>query len=653
MKYLRQLSRQPLKTVTGILLVAIAVAALCVCVGQSIAAEETQQKLNESFLSMALPSVDYTKEADDWVLRYAEEHPEIIKGISSPGLISGYASSVLPLNHTDYYYLHGALTNNYTWLPAQSMQYPSAMFEITLTEIGEITTTETGVSLDITGTVENTVGLEAGYPNYHGFKIISKLCVPSMEVVDELDLVIGERYLIYGTDLYDQDCWLRRIMVSKQPGFPYIEAFDMEKLTIKDPQSNKFLIIQGFDPMDHPAARYEVDGSVYDLVGWELGYVRLLQITLEDQSVLLGEELHDLYREPTIVHLEGSVEDFLSSEEGVLWAEALRNIDINSHAFPVIGITDLMDIADFAQGKADIGAGRGFSDEELKNGDKVCLISQSLAERNGLNVGDAISFQFYENDPDVPYQINISEGNGCLHPVACFFFENTMELETEEVYTIVGLYSQDSVWENADYNLHTFIPNTVFVPESSVKAQMEYSYGAFFRTIHLHNGTIEDFQNAAAEAGFSGMFYYNDNGYSKIEPAFRSYQENAERALVIGVSVYVVVMALFIFLFPCQQKRTLATMESLGTTRSRQIRYVFVITMIILLVGTILGTVAGLLMWQSVSDALVQRDASLLDMDMNFTGILAISGIQTILYAAVIICTALIMTGNRNLMKTK
>lgn len=182
---------------------------------------------------------------------------------------------------------------------------------------------------------------------------------------------------------------------------------------------------------------------------------------------------------------------------------------------------------------------------------------------------------------------------------------------------------------------------------------MEYSHGAFFRTIHLHNGTIEAFQNAAAEAGFSGMFYYNDNGYSKIEPAFRSYQENADRALMIGISVYIAVMALFVFLFPYQQKRALATMESLGTTRSRQIRYVFIITMGILLLGTILGTVAGLLMWQSVSNALTQGDASLLDMGMNFAGILAISSIQMVLCAAVVICTALIMTGKRNLMKTK
>ena len=655
MKYLRQLSRQPLKTITGILLVAIAVAALCVCMGQSIAAEETQRDLNASFLSVALPSADYTKEADAWAFRYAEEHPEIVKNISSPGLISGYAPSLSPLNHTDYYYLHGALTNNYTWLPAQSMQYPSAMFEISLTEIGEITSTETGVILEITGTVEKVIGLEEGYPDYHGFRIIIKLCVPSEEKIDALGLTIGERYLIYDTRLYDDDCWLRRIMVSKQPGFPYVKAFDMEKLTMIDPQSNKSMLIPGFDPMSLPAAIYEADrSSSYQLVGWELERVRLLRMArLEDQSILQGTEFHDLYREPTIVHLEGTAEDFLTSQEGALWAEALRNININSHAFPVIGISDLMDAADFAQGKADIVAGRGFSDEELENGAKVCLISQSLAERNGLNVGDAISFQFYENDPDVPYQINISEGNGCLHPVACYFFENTMELESEEVYTIVGLYRQDSEWEDADYNLHTFIPNTVFVPESAVKAQMEYSYGAFFRTIHLHNGTIEDFQNAAAEAGFSGMFCYNDNGYSEIEPAFRSYQENADRALVIGVSVYVVVMALFIFLFPCQQKRTLAIMESLGTTRSRQIRYVFMITMAIILMGSILGTVAGLLMWQRVSNALTQGDASLLGMDMNYAGILAISGIQTVLCAAIVTCTALIMTGKRNLMKSR
>ena len=464
MKYLRQLSRQPLKTATGILLVAIAVAALCVCVGQSIAAEETQQQLNASFLSVALPSADYTKEADAWAFCYAEEHPEIVKDISSPGLISAYAPSLAPLNHTNYpNYMYGSLTNNFRWLPNNlTTQYTSAMFEITLTEISEITTTETGVSVDIAGTVEKVIGLEEGYPDYHGFRIVSKLCVPSVEAVDALDLVIGERYLIYGTDLYDQDCWLRRILVTDWYVPQYIRAFDIEKITLLD-----------FNQVY--AAKYESDDLKFYLTEWQLDFVQLLRmIRLEDQSILQGKEFHDLYREPTIVHLEGSAEDFLASEEGVLWAEALRNIDINSHAFPVIGINDLMDVADFAQGKADIVEGRSFSDEELESGTKVCLISQSLAEHNGLSVGDTISFQLYENDPDVPYQINISEGNGCLNPVACYFFENTMELELSEEYTIVGIYRQDSEWVDADYNLHTFTPNTFFVPESSIKVQIVY-----------------------------------------------------------------------------------------------------------------------------------------------------------------------------------
>ena len=654
MKIIRQLLRQPLKTVTGILLVTLAVAALCVCVGQGIAAEETQKNLNESYLSVALPSVNYTAEADEWAKSYALEHPEVVKGISAPGLISGYTADMVPLNYINYTKPTTILTDNYRWeSDYYGYPYNAAMFEITLQEIGERRNNDNSVSVSITGSVDRVVGIAEGYPDYQGFQISSTLNLPSGEALDALDLTVGERYLIYGTDLSDSDWWLRWALAESYHWNYYIDSFDLEKLTMLEEKNYTVDTVLEISSEYLNAAKYETDGYTYYLTGWQLEYVHLIQQILEDQSATAGEAVHELYREPTIVRLDGTAEEFLASEEGWLWAEALRNIQINSQSFPVIGIQDLTDAADFAQGKADIGQGRAFLEEELESGAKVCLISESLAQHNGLSVGDTISFSFYENDPDVPSQVNISEGNGCLNPGACYFFENTMALEPEETYTVVGFYRQDTEWEDINYNLHTFTPNTVFVPEGSVEVQMEYSYGAFFRTIHLHNGTIEEFQTAAAEAGYADMFYYNDNGFAKIEPAFRIFEENAGKALAVGLGVYAVVMLLFLFLYPCQQGTVLSTMESLGTVRSRQIFHVINSTMTIFAAGTVLGTGAGLLLWDRVKRMLMQGEGSVPEIGMNIPTMLGVSGVQALVCLLAVALIALAMTHRRNLMKKK
>lgn len=49
MRIFRQLYRQAMKTLMGIVTVALAVAVLCVSVGQTIAAHRTEQKLNSTF----------------------------------------------------------------------------------------------------------------------------------------------------------------------------------------------------------------------------------------------------------------------------------------------------------------------------------------------------------------------------------------------------------------------------------------------------------------------------------------------------------------------------------------------------------------------------------------------------------------------------
>ena len=59
MKSIRQLFRQPLKTASGILLVALAVAILVTCVGQYTATSLTRAELDDNYDTVALLSDEY------------------------------------------------------------------------------------------------------------------------------------------------------------------------------------------------------------------------------------------------------------------------------------------------------------------------------------------------------------------------------------------------------------------------------------------------------------------------------------------------------------------------------------------------------------------------------------------------------------------
>lgn len=80
------------------------------------------------------------------------------------------------------------------------------------------------------------------------------------------------------------------------------------------------------------------------------------------------QEYHEKYPFLTIAPLTGTVEEFLCSDEGALWQAAIEEMEVNNHAFAVIGVESMLDISDIAMGKIQVTEGHGFTEEELKKG---------------------------------------------------------------------------------------------------------------------------------------------------------------------------------------------------------------------------------------------------------------------------------------------
>ncbi len=254
MKFLRHLFRQPLKTFTGIILVTLAVAILCVSVGQAFAVRMTERNLFHQFTTVAMFKGMYTVSDDlrSWLQTTAEEHPDVVKMIAEQGFLPANIPELTPLNYTDpedgKFYDTG-ITGAGTVRPwPHGRPYSCAMFVITLDSVGgvveknrsyymceELTLddfatydefmkwrTETyepqrkqitqACTVQLTGTITEVISLEENFADPTGRTITLTFSAPDARDKDLkalFKLKKGGQYIVYGMDYRDKDWELR------------------------------------------------------------------------------------------------------------------------------------------------------------------------------------------------------------------------------------------------------------------------------------------------------------------------------------------------------------------------------------------------------------------------------------------------------------
>lgn len=450
--------------------------------------------------------------------------------------------------------------------------------------------------VNIRGTVLDVVGLNDGFQDPVGMNITLTLMVSDEQAFENLDLQMGQRYLVYGMDYVDKD-WLA------QQGDVFAEYKNTVTLTVRNLQQ-----LQG-----------------------------------------LPEE----YAVPTIAPLTGTSEEFLNSEQGKLWQQALENIAVNNQSFPILGVDDLSYVAEFALGTTRIVQGRDFTAEEQNKGANVCVLSESLATANGIDVGDTITLQYYDLDENSPYQSMLSSGRGVVNPSARFYTATTPLANEGQSYTVVGLYRSQNEWADPATNVYAFTPNTVFVPKASVGVTMDYSNQGLFRSYVLYNGQLETFQQLAAEAGYSDLFRCDDHGYAAVASALHDYTEVAQRTLTIGLSLSTLIAVLFFLLFPLQQQKNLNTMASMGATVGERMVYILKYSLWLVLPGSALGALFGTLLWMQKMKIFTAQYGADFSISLNMA-VLGICTLAMLLFMVLMsILLAFLRMCRQNLMNRK
>ena len=707
MKTLRQLCRQPLKTLIGILLMTLAAAIVCLCVGQAVAARSTKETLNQRFSTVAIPIVreeisgnviykSYFMEDEflGWLEKIAEENPDIVKQVARHGLLSAYIPEMTPMNATQEKY-----SSSLNFVP-----YSCAMLVITLDEVCEPTqvtnsmpvenrtaedfetwfdyytwytdpetereTVIEGYSVKISGTVTEVVSLADGYRDPVGRVARLTFTARTLEEVEALNLVPGEQYIVYGMDYMDE--YWKLIGTLNQNG-----KYDHLDLEIYNPEKFRYL---NEKELERYAAYAQLDPkrdymkdwiAVYDgihlnkeevlqlnaisltlnmpvpLTKYE--YIRdeetgrivetrpKIEVTCTDWNgesfIYSFEEYTQRYTIPTIAKLDGTVVDFLYSEAGTAWKTALEQSAINNRAFAVIGVDRMDYLADFSLHRSQIVEGRDFTEEEQNGGSCVCIIHQTLAEANGLEVGDTITLNLYNTDFSLPYQTP-----GKLKPTASFYFTTTPFTETAE-YTIVGLWQGQAIWNYKD-NAYAFTPNTVFVPKASVETTMHTCNSVLFTTAVPHNGKITEFHDLTMKSGYAGRFRYNDQDYGTIAANFHNYESLAKQMLTIGLVIYTVLLLLFLLLYPGAQKGSAKTMQSMGAGFFRRFGHTLVSAMGIVIPASVLGGWIGTQLWDGLVTQLQATAESAVTLQIEPGVLTQISAAQMILAMLLTVCVS-------------
>ena len=655
--------RRPIVSALGILLVVSMTAFLSVGIGQAYAANNTLATIEDKFTTVALMTEKFrnqsnvtlqfgdktqtqvTRQFPEKVVKFLEalpeKYPELVKEVASPGLASAYIPSLTVDFFADHSYEESVAKKNPTgaWSRPHGTPYCCAIFEIVLTEIGEPFAEENFIEIfddqtyavyeteyrsQLKGNITSVIALHEGFDDPTGRELQVNLHVESFEAFDALGLKLGEKYLVYSYYYIDR-VW--------KYGNDYVGCLVGDEIIYDD---NVYYVSR--------------DGTVTPANITEKTYIGENGETV----TCTPEEYVERYSLPSIVHVPDGAEAFLASDEGAKWREQIDIIEINEHAFPVIGVQKLGYITDFAREDARIVEGRDFTAKELEGGANVCVISETLAAMNGISVGDTIDLNYYLYDWSVEYQWYINEGIGIIEP-SPYFYTSTTGLTETETYKVVGLYRDSSEWNYTSGDIYSFTPNTVFVPYSSVTGSMDYSDQGMFRTYVLKNGTIKELQKEVALAGFDGLFVYYDQGYEVISQNLFAYDEVARQAMAVGISSSLVLATLYFILFPLQQKKNVSIMYSLGAERKRRMAYILGSNVLILLPGTVLGCLLSIASWKYVSNALyaAAEAESVITFEVNAPLMLMIAAIQLVIVFAAATLLALLMAKDRKMHERK
>lgn len=345
-----------------------------------------------------------------------------------------------------------------------------------------------------------------------------------------------------------------------------------------------------------------------------------------------------------VARLDGTLEEFLADPANALWVRQMEDWNTRQHSVPVLGTPALDTFYLFMKHQAELVEGRMFTESEYDSGSRVCILSDSLAERSGLTVGDTIKLSQFscidENDSTFVDDLDGKLNNPTVgSPIIMPEF-----VTADEEFTIVGLYHLLDEWKQESYSI---TPNTVFIPKKAQIAdvfggpdclrevtsvieweedgetkhkevtQQEFvengSFGIYL-SIELHNGKMEEFLlEISQDPELQGQFHTVDMGLEKAFQSIEAMDSAADKLLLTVAAGWLLLLALYVVLYQGSQRKNLGIMRSLGASPAVARKYLFGSGMTLAAWGVAVGGCVSLAVLEIIQSKLAEGTLALVD----------------------------------------
>lgn len=306
---------------------------------------------------------------------------------------------------------------------------------------------------------------------------------------------------------------------------------------------------------------------------------------------------------PYFTEYTGSWEDFLETQDGRIWREKIIPMCQLNHSSVAVMLTDnLESLYVFNTKNGDILEGRGFYPADYETGSRVCLVSASYAQLNGLSVGDMLELDFYNTgyqrvtaDSNDPY----SEGGSVIQRVPML----DQRIDFKDSYKIIGIYTAPTHASGS----HLFQGDMIFVPKASVPSPEKYEDhdDILLNSVILENGSADTFEAYMSKQGYSNLFLYFDQNYSAIQKAAEALAANAQRLFFISGAIFVLTAALFLYLNLRRMKPVAHSMRLLGQKKLSVWVGMSGSTGVLILLAVLLGYLLGSILFASVTESVL------------------------------------------------
>ncbi len=283
-----------------------------------------------------------------------------------------------------------------------------------------------------------------------------------------------------------------------------------------------------------------------------------------------------------------SAEALLKDENNIYKAIAEYYSAMNN-ALMICRAQELGDLEEFNQNYLYPVSGRLFTREEVDEGAKVCVISQTLAYNRDLEVGDVLTVQLPDDENATVY----AWGD---------------KMSRYEDYTIVGIV-----------NYHSDYHRNIYIPASTHSARpVRYLYDLGQATIK--NGTADSFlssiEHLLPERTFIAVY---DQGYQATADALKVIRSAAITLSVIAFLVTLTVLSFFAYLFTDRQRDAIEIMRCFGAKKNEVRLYLMVGASLISLIAILVGILIGAVYADNVVKTAYEFVSELQNVDMRYS----------------------------------